>query len=257
MPIGRGGCSNGIGRSPRHARTLPADLGKPIRLSSGIRGTIPRMRTARWRSCCARAVGGGADRRRAVGRADPLEQRATHAAALHSGSTKHIERNHSARDDGRANATMRSHPAPRHRVACDHETVRIGGSQCVYSRRRGGSPLDEGLVQTAHVVVEASRARSRQHAELVRLDRPQRQSVADRAAGGRGHAASPSSSRAPLPAGGEALELRLHERVEVAVEDGAVLPVSYAVRRSLTIWIRVQHVAPDLVAPAGARRARP
>jgi hypothetical protein len=57
--------------------------------------------------------------------------------------------------------------------------------------------------------------------------------------------------RARRPAGCEALQLGLHEQVEVAVEDRAGVRCLVAGAQVLDHLVRVEHVAPDLVAPAG------
>src|SRR4026209_1748073 len=57
-------------------------------------------------------------------------------------------------------------------------------------------------------------------------------------------------SAAPLPTGGEALELRLHERVQVAIEHGGRVAGLVGSPKILDHLGGVQNIAPDLVAPA-------
>ena len=187
--------------------------GNPMRLRSGMRGTMPAEAYSALLIGWALSVAVARNDASPSAGATCASERAAHAGALEPGRTKSIERNHRrSRITAAANATIRSPPCPFSPVAPslpgggrirghrgDDEPLRVSGLEvCVESEQRGRLGRHVRLVQPSGVVVDPVTPDLGAGRELVAADGAIRDADAGPSARDDrrrlGHAASPVSS---------------------------------------------------------------
>ena len=207
-----------------------------MRLNIGIRGTIPSVAYSPFEIGWALSVqvastrpsSGSGSRRSSSARPSPR--------ACSPGSTKSIDRNHSGpRSTADPNATTWLPPA-RSRQLGDEEARRV-------RRERVG-------VQPAHARVVLRQRREAERARVVVDPVPPDAMAVGQVRLGRPARSTTPGGQPPVAAGRQPLELGLHERVEVAVEHGGRVRRLDLGAQVLDHLVGVEHVAPDLVAPA-------